>query len=97
MLKDFSKEAFDIIILAGQSNAEGYGIGDIEKPYHPKDNIWFLADDFYTGKECYFIPAAERVKGNEVQSDFGIIFAQRYIIPHGDLEFNNINYLTILS
>ena len=27
MLRDFSKEAFDIIIQAGQSNAEGCGLG----------------------------------------------------------------------
>ena len=31
MLKDFTKEKFDIIIQAGQSNAEGNGMGNVEK------------------------------------------------------------------
>ena len=30
MLKDFTKEKFDIIITAGQSNAEGTGIGEAD-------------------------------------------------------------------
>ena len=35
MLKDSSKESFDIIIQTGQSNAEGYGFGPAENPSSP--------------------------------------------------------------
>lgn len=34
MLKDFSKEAFDILIQAGQSNSEGYGFGNVCSDAH---------------------------------------------------------------
>lgn len=42
MIKDFSKEAFDIIIQAGQSNAESYGFGPVEEPYLPSEDVWYL-------------------------------------------------------
>ena len=32
MLKDFSKENYDIIIQAGQSNSEGFGFGKTDAP-----------------------------------------------------------------
>ena len=34
-LRDFSKEKFDIIVLAGQSNGEGLGYGDASRPSKP--------------------------------------------------------------
>ena len=36
-LKDPSKESWDIIILAGQSNAEGSGFGPASKAWYPDD------------------------------------------------------------
>ena len=51
MLKDFSKEEFDIIIQAGQSNSEGCGVGDVENPYTPNDSIWYLNNDFWRKSE----------------------------------------------
>ena len=42
MLKDFTKEKFDIIIQAGQSNAEGYGFGPASEPYTPCDKVYYL-------------------------------------------------------
>lgn len=41
----FKKERFDVIILAGQSNAEGYGRGPVTKEYVPNDDILWLCDD----------------------------------------------------
>lgn len=38
-------EKFDIIVLAGQSNAVGYGVGDVEEEYIPSENIMWLEDD----------------------------------------------------
>ncbi len=33
MLRDFSTETFDVFIQAGQSNAEGFGLGSVPEPY----------------------------------------------------------------
>lgn len=73
MLKDFTKEKFDIIIQAGQSNSEGYGFGDVEDPYQPNDLVWYMNGDFTLS--C----AAEVVKGNEIQSTFVLSFVREYI------------------
>ncbi len=37
-------EKLDIIILAGQSNAEGYGIGEVSEEYIPDERILWLND-----------------------------------------------------
>lgn len=42
MLKDFSKENYDIIIQAGQSNSEGFGFGKTDAPYEPNDRVWYM-------------------------------------------------------
>ena len=72
MLRDFSKEKFDIIILAGQSNAEGYGFGPVEKTFEPNDRIWSL-----NGDDTISL-AVEKVTGNQIQTTFGLYFAQEY-------------------
>lgn len=73
MLKDFTKEKFDILIQAGQSNSEGYGFGSVEEPYQPNDLIWYMNDDFTMSI------AAEKVNGNEIQSTYALSFAQEYL------------------
>ena len=35
---------YDVIIQAGQSNAEGWGVGDVQNPYLPNENINYLYD-----------------------------------------------------
>ena len=72
MLKDFTQYKFDIIIQAGQSNAEGYGFGNIDDPYQPSDRIWYLNSDFT------ITPAVEKVTGNEIQSNFALSFVREY-------------------
>lgn len=79
MLKDFTQEEFDIIIQAGQSNSEGYGLGDADQPYEPNDRVWYMNGDFTLS--C----AAERVAGNRIQSTFALSFAQEYL-SHGLLK-----------
>ena len=39
MLKNFTNEKYDIIILAGQSNAEGSGFGPVEDPFVPDERV----------------------------------------------------------
>lgn len=73
MLRDFSKESFDIIIQAGQSNAEGYAFGDVDNPYEQNNRVYYLNGDFSISE------AAERVAGNGVQSNFSLSFAREYM------------------
>lgn len=73
MLKNFTEEKFDIIIQAGQSNCEGYGFGPIEQPYQPNENVWYLNADMTISQ------AAEKVQGNEIQTTFGLYFAEEYL------------------
>ena len=73
MLRDFSKEEFDIIIQAGQSNAEGCGLGDAEKPYATNWSVWYLNSDFSISR------AQERISGNFIVGDFSLSFARKYM------------------
>ncbi|MBR5252399.1 MAG: hypothetical protein IKV39_00820 [Clostridia bacterium] len=73
MLWDFTKEKFDIIIQAGQSNAEGCGVGNVEKAYAPTDKILHLDGDFTISV------ARERIDENFICSHFGLTFAKKYI------------------
>ncbi len=42
----FADEKFDIVLLIGQSNAEGFGIGNVENEYQPNDNILQFIDSY---------------------------------------------------
>ena len=42
MLYDFTQDKFDIIIQAGQSNAEGIGKGPVEQEYEETEKIAYL-------------------------------------------------------
>jgi len=76
MLRDFNKEKFDIFIQAGQSNSHGFGIGDVEEPYIPNDNVWYMIGQ---EEEFILLPASETVLVNEVQSDYSLSFSRKYI------------------
>ena len=73
MLKDFSKEKFDILIQAGQSNSEGYGFGIVSDPYVVNDRVWYFNGD------GTFQIAQEKVQKNGIQSNFALSFARKYI------------------
>ena len=73
MLRDLSKENYDIIIQAGQSNAEGSGFGPASEPWCPDDQVYYLDPDMT------LVPATERVNGNRIQSNFSLSFARDYI------------------
>lgn len=72
MLKDFTREKFDVIIQAGQSNSEGSGYGDADSPYVPDSDIWYLKAD---GTICV---ASEMVEGNMIRGDYSLSFAEEY-------------------
>ena len=73
MLRDFTKEKFDILIQAGQSNAEGAGLGSVENPYVPDGRVWQL------NQNGTVTPAAEEVWFNDVRSNYALPFAREYL------------------
>lgn len=73
MLRDFSKEEFDIIIQAGQSNSEGCGLGESTTPFIPNSKILYLNNDFTI---CM---AHEVVAGNEIVGNYSLAYCTKYI------------------
>jgi hypothetical protein len=73
MLRDFTAERFDIIIQAGQSNADGTGFGPTADPWVPTEDVWYLNGDLTVTL------ATEAVNGNEIQSNFSLSFAREYM------------------
>ena len=73
MFMNFTKEKFDIIIQAGQSNSEGYGFGLTDAPYQPDERVWYLNQD------RTITLAAEKATGNGIQTNFALPFAREYL------------------
>lgn len=82
-------ETYDIILQAGQSNAEGYGHGPVEHPYIPDSRILYLtAGDpeagEYEPQGDYEIRIAEErphptIAPEDRRGDFSLSFAQAYV------------------
>ena len=82
---------FDIIIQAGQSNAEGCGLGCVEQEYVQTDKIWQLDApkrvtalpdrmDIVYLDEPFILKVAEECEGeNGKLGNFGLTFAEEYI------------------
>ena len=70
MLHDFTQDRFDIVIQAGQSNAEGAGFGPVAEPYTSDERVWYL------NQNGTLTLAAEETWGNDVRSNFGLPFAR---------------------
>ncbi|MHC1693716.1 MAG: sialate O-acetylesterase [Eubacteriales bacterium] len=73
MLRDFSKEEFDIIIQAGQSNSEGCGQGDAQHPFAPYDKILQMEGDFSISL------ASEKIWGNNIVGNYSHTFCEEYL------------------
>lgn len=73
MLKDFTELEFDIIVLAGQSNADGTGYGHTDVPFMPQENIWYL------DRNMTIRQAEEYVEGNRIRTNFSLPFALNYV------------------
>ena len=88
---DYSNFDFDIIIQAGQSNAEGMGRGDVVDEYLPNDNVYYLnvAKKVEHTPECVKITffeqpfsisiAQEREVAGIKIGDFSLSFAKKYV------------------
>ncbi len=87
--------AYDVIILAGQSNAEGHGLGPTDFPYETDDRILMMRDTQWyghkkqpDGTDKLFFPepykyvteiAKERFDGQNNRGIFALSFAKRYV------------------
>jgi hypothetical protein len=83
--------SYDIIIQAGQSNAEGYGFGPVENEYIPDDRILHLTAEktvlehepyitiTYKDEPFKIAPANYRQTEKGLVGDFSLSFAKRYI------------------
>ncbi|MDR0555081.1 MAG: sialate O-acetylesterase [Treponema sp.] len=94
MLIDFSRETFDVIIQAGQSNAEGCGLGLFSAPFvnhwppeECRERIWQMEFNCFQSQDgsrkmdggYYISPAREMAVGNQVVGNFALSFAHRYL------------------
>ena len=73
VLRDFTKDSFDIIIQGGQSNSEGFGYGPVEQPFEPRPEILMMDGDFIIYTAC------EKVWGNQPGGNLSLTFADEYI------------------
>ena len=81
-------EKYDIILQAGQSNADGYGHGPAEVSYVPDERILYLtagnpqAGEYYPEGELAISVAAERPvkdRPGDFLGDFSLEFAKKYV------------------
>lgn len=80
----------DIIIQAGQSNAEGMGVGTVENEFVPSSRIYALTAEktvqhlpenliiTYADKPFCIQPAEERIENGKKVADFSLSFARLY-------------------
>ncbi len=85
------ESGYDIIIQAGQSNAEGFGLGDTTETYEPSSNILHMYDkqdllNFAHGATCpdksgktVIEEAKEHVSSGVFYADFSLTFAKDYV------------------
>ena len=86
-----SNDIYDIIIQAGQSNAEGMGRGDVSNEYVPNPNVLYLNAEkkvehkpeavvvTYYDKPFQISIAQERQVAGIPIGDFALSFARKYV------------------
>lgn len=94
-LSNANYDKFDIIVIAGQSNAEGSGVGKVEKPYIPKESVKMMSGNFTaTVKQTeygndyldlnvedeYFVKTAEeRILDGKIRGNLALSFSDEYL------------------
>ena len=88
---DFMNEKFDIIIQAGQSNAQGYGMGEVDKEYVLNDDVLYLTNEKkvevvndelkieFADKPFEIVVASEDIENDKPIGNFSLTFAEEYI------------------
>ena len=91
---NFEKNDYDVIILAGQSNAEGYGRGEVSEEYLPDEDIISLTPSFtsvykvengvdslsvvYHDEPLKFAVADVRIDKEQVTNSLSLTFSEEY-------------------
>ena len=75
----FASEKFDIILLIGQSNAEGFGRGEVADAYEPTENVMHLTDSYHVTFEM--TPENEGILHIDENSAYKIEPAEETIHP----------------
>ena len=94
-INSYKNDRFDIIVLAGQSNAYGFGIGPVESEFVENESIFFLSDNLdihfekdENGLDYLAIPewqsnsiirAKEKEAENGKIGNLSLSFADKYI------------------
>ncbi|MBO7298013.1 MAG: hypothetical protein J6U60_03085, partial [Clostridia bacterium] len=94
MIKNFQKyleTPFDIVVVAGQSNAQGGGLGQVEKPYQKDERVCFLSDIKTFGlvvdpetdnvsltAECPSVTYIKVAEDNQSTANLAFTFAREY-------------------
>ncbi|MBO5481508.1 MAG: hypothetical protein J6A63_10015 [Clostridia bacterium] len=85
------KQAYDIVILAGQSNAEGCGVGDVEQEYIPDERICALQAEMtvehrpdnvyiqFADKPFVLSVAKEKESDGKKYGNFSLTFGKEYV------------------
>ena len=85
------KQAYDIVILAGQSNAEGCGVGAVEQEYIPDDRICALRPEMtvehrpdnvyieFADKPFNLSIAQEKISDGKKYGNLSLTFCKQYI------------------
>ena len=84
-------DKFDIIVIAGQSNAQGMGVGEVKNEYNPTPDIWQLEQPktvehrsdaavvTFTGSPQLSIADEILNNNKEKVGNFAFSFARNYI------------------
>lgn len=87
-------DKFDIIVLGGQSNASGTGIGDVTREYVPNERILFFTDfatpsfvrvdgvitlKMQNQEQNQIVVADEPIKKGNKTGNLSLTFAERYV------------------
>lgn len=83
-------KGYDIIVLGGQSNAEGYGVGEVTEEYVPTDKVLYVCDEaapHYEGSVLHLnypsgikVEIADEPVGEQGKiGKLALFFAKRYI------------------
>lgn len=70
---DFTKIPLDILLVAGQSNAQGAGLGEVPSPFQPQEFLWMFHPD------GTITQARERLDGDQVRGRFPLHFGELYL------------------
>lgn len=89
--KEFCDTPFDIVVLAGQSNAQGGGLGEVEKRYERDENVCFLndtktfgltvdpeTDNVFLTADCPSVTYISVAEDNEGAANLSFTFASAY-------------------